>query len=184
MADSLANHTRASGRGIAEMGITVALAFFLAFFSFAPFPTGGQISLDMLPILVFALVRGHRWGCTAGVAYGFLHIIQEPIILHPVQVLLDYPLAFGALGLCGLPCFKEHTFLGLTVSMLSRYLMHVLSGVIFLDLFLTVGTEVNVYSPWLWSFSYNATFLILPALCMYLLVPPLKHALSVYLNGK
>lgn len=184
MADSLANHPRVSGRGVAEMGITVALAFFLAFFSFAPFPTGGQISLDMLPILVFAQVRGYKLGCTAGVLYGLLHIMQEPVILHPIQVLLDYPFAFGVLGLCGLPCFKERTFLGLTVSLFSRYLMHVLSGVLFLDLFLTIGTEVNVYSPWMWSLTYNATFLALPALCMYIIVPPLKHALSAYLNGK
>jgi len=55
----------------------------------------------MLPLFIFAYYYGPGPGVIVGMAYGFLQLIQDPFIVQWVQVLLDYPLAFGALGLAG-----------------------------------------------------------------------------------
>ena len=107
MAECLAGPLHKSGRGIAEVGIAVALSLLLAFFNLPILPNGGQVSLDMLPIMLLALMRGSKRGISAGFVYGCLHSLQEPFVVHPLQFLLDYPLAYATLGLAGLSflCF-------------------------------------------------------------------------------
>jgi len=41
-------------------------------------------------------------GIVVGMAYGFLHSLQDMFVIHPLQYLLDYPIAFGLIGLAGL----------------------------------------------------------------------------------
>ena len=68
-------------------------------------PQGGSFGLEMLPILFIAVRRGVLPGLVAGALFGLLQlagVAGTPYIYHPVQALLDYPLAFGALGLAGL----------------------------------------------------------------------------------
>ena len=180
MAESLARPTRESGRSIYELGIAVALSLLLALFNLAPWPQGGQISLDMLPILLLARWRGWRAGTLAGVSYGLLHLLQEPVLLHPLQVLLDYPLAYGALGLAGLPALRGHIYPALTLALGARFSCHFLSGLIFLPLFLP--SENLPANPFLWSLAYNGSFLLLPGALMFFLVPPLSQALEAHLS--
>lgn len=180
-----------------EIGVGVALSFVLGFFSLVPFPAGGQVSLDMVPILLLARLRGLRSGMLAGVVYGLLHIVQEPILFHPVQVLLDYPIAFGLLGLAGL--FPTHAttaslahskqslasrcrdLAAIVLGVTARYAAHCLSGVIFIGLFLP--SDKLPASPLAWSLTYNATFLLPSALICLLLVPILVQVLRDRLSG-
>ncbi len=165
------------GRSMPEIGVAAALSLLLAFFSFSPLPSGGQISVDMLPILLLALLRGWLPALTAGLIYGSLHSLQEPITLHPIQVLLDYPLAYGALGMAGLPILARWPHAGVAAGLLARFCCHVISGVLFIGLFLP-ASQIGSVSPWKWSLTYNAGFMLLPALFMLLLVPPIKRALE------
>ena len=55
----------------------------------------------MVPIIWLALRRGPKVGITTGVIYGIIQFIILPYAIDPIQVLLDYPLAFGVLGLAG-----------------------------------------------------------------------------------
>jgi len=89
-------------RMLAEAGIMVGLALALWYFNVGQLPQGGSISLQMLPLLVFALRWGAGPGIVVGMAYGFLHSLQDMFVLHPLQYLLDYPIAFGLIGLAGL----------------------------------------------------------------------------------
>lgn len=175
MAADMPDHTKASGRAIAETGIVIALSLLLALFSFSPLPFGGQISLEMLPLLVLAQRRGFKTGFYAGALFGFLHIMQEPVVFNPAQLLLDYPLAYGILALSGLKAFKNSPHLGVAAGILGRLLMHVLSGVIFAEIFLNVRPESG--SVWLLSLSYNASFLALPSIIALILVPIVSAAL-------
>ncbi|HCS68074.1 MAG TPA: energy-coupled thiamine transporter ThiT, partial [Oribacterium sp.] len=78
----------------------IALASITSMMKIFSFPTGGSITLCSM---LFATLPGFFFGPTvgiaAGVAYGILQFILEPYILTPVQVILDYILAFGAFGL-------------------------------------------------------------------------------------
>lgn len=178
MAECLAGPLHKSGRGIAEVGIAVALSLLLAFFNLPILPNGGQVSLDMLPIVLLALMRGSKRGISAGFVYGCLHSLQEPFVVHPLQFLLDYPLAYAALGLVGLSFLRAHTFLAIISGVTIRFLCHTVSGVIFIDAFL--GRQNLPTSPWLWAASYNCTFLLPSALVLCVIIPPVKKAMQNY----
>lgn len=138
-------------------------------------PNGGQVSLDMVPLLLLARLRGAAVGLLAGVAFGLLHLVQEPVMLHPVQVLLDYPLAFGALGLAGLPARgPAGDLLGVLLGVTARFAFHVASGVLFAHLFLPPDTV----SPLQVSLAYNATYLVPSAAVALFLVPLLRRRLA------
>ena len=136
----------------------VALAGVLHFISgFIPFlemPQGGRVTLAaMVPVLFVALRRGPRVGILAGIAFGLVVLVLEPFIYHPVQVLLDYPLAFGSLGLAGF--FRKFPVIGVAVGIGGRFLCHFVSGLVFFASYAPSGMD-----PALYSAIYNAWYLI------------------------
>jgi thiamine transporter len=107
----------------------------------------------MVPVLWLALRRGRKIGLLSCIIYGLVQLAVEPYVVHPVQVLLDYPIAFGALGLAGF--FQKHPFIGINVGILGRFLAHLLSGVIFFAAFAPAGMSPIVYSA-----IYNGSYLL------------------------
>ncbi|SHF55540.1 energy-coupled thiamine transporter ThiT [Caldanaerobius fijiensis DSM 17918] len=99
-------------RTIVYGGLSIAISFVLSYVKLYHMPQGGTITpASMLPLFVYAYIFGPTAGITAGVAYGFLQLIQDAFVVHWVQLLLDYPLAFGALGIAGF--FKKSLPLGI-----------------------------------------------------------------------
>jgi thiamine transporter len=132
--------------------LMVALAFGLHFIKFFQAPYGGSVTLGgMVPLLFFALTYGAGPGIMAGAAYGLLDLIVNPYVVHPAQLLLDYPLAYGALGLAGF--FRGNVVAGSAAGIGGRFLMHFLSGVIFFASY----AKGNVYA---YSALYNAGYLV------------------------
>ena len=116
-------------------------------------PQGGSITVaGMVPLLWFALRRGLRWGTLAGVTYGLVHVALGGYVVDPVQALLDYPLAFGALGLAGL--FKKYPLFGVGSGIVGRFVFHFISGV---EFFWMYAGEMN---PLVYSAVYNGSFLL------------------------
>ena len=58
-------------------------------------------SISMVPLIWISLRRGAKMGLFTCFIYGLVQFALEPYAYHPIQVLLDYPLAFGVLGLSG-----------------------------------------------------------------------------------
>ena len=84
------------------MAIFTALATALSTIVVYVMPQGGSITLaSMVPIIWLALRRGPKVGLVTAVIYGFIQFTMLPYAIDPIQVLLDYPLAFGVLGLAG-----------------------------------------------------------------------------------
>ncbi|GLC81210.1 energy-coupled thiamine transporter ThiT [Lacrimispora brassicae] len=155
----------------------MALAMVTSFIKFASLPFGGSITLfSMLFICLIGYVYGVKAGIMTGVAYGILQFITEPYIYAPLQVLLDYPLAFGALGLSGLFSNKKHGLVtGYVAGVLGRYLCHVVSGYIFFASYTPEGMNPVVY-----TLGYNATY-ILPELIVTVVIlylPPVLGAIG------
>jgi thiamine transporter len=147
-------------RILTEVIAMVALAGVLEFISgFLPFqmPEGGRVTLAaMVPIFFVALRRGPKIGILAGVAFGLVVLVEEPFVYNPVQFLLDYPLAFGALGLAGF--FRKEPWLplvGVAVGIIGRFVCHFISGLVFFASYAPVGM-----SPALYSATYNAWYLV------------------------
>ena len=142
-------------RVLTEAALAVALSFVLGFIVLFKMPFGGSVSLEMIPLILLALRQGWRVGVVAGAAYGLLDLVIDPYVVHPLQLLLDYPLAFGALGFAGL--FKPTVWgaiLGATVAVLARFVCHFLSGVIYFSSYAPEG-----WNPYLYSAAYNAAYL-------------------------
>ena len=144
---------------IAYAGVCISLSFALSFVKFFTVgANGGSVTLaSLLPLMIFSYAFGTKKGVFAGAIYGLLQCLQNPQIYEPMQVLLDYPIAFGAIGVCG--AFKNAKFvktdllkfvLGAILAVTLRYFSHVLSG-------------YYVFSSWAWegwgalaySFVYN-----------------------------
>ncbi len=146
-------------RILAEMILFIALANALYLISkfYLPFlrlPQGGRITIgSMVPLLWFALRRGLRWGVEAGLVYGLVHMIVSGDIYYPTQIILDYPLAFGALGIAG--AFRKHPVIGVGGGIVGRFVCHFISGVIFFGQYAWEGWNVIAYSA-----AYNATYLV------------------------
>ena len=65
-------------------------------------PMGGSITLfSMLFIVLIGYWYGPEVGIMTSVAYGLLQFVIDPVFYSIPQLLVDYPLAFGALGLSG-----------------------------------------------------------------------------------
>ena len=82
--------------------LLIAIAMVLSNVKIFTMPQGGSITLlSLLPIAVVTYLYGTKRGIIAGVALGLVNLIFGPYVIHPAQLLLDYPIAFGALGIGG-----------------------------------------------------------------------------------
>ena len=141
-------------RRITESAMLLAVAIVLELVSkmFIPeMPFGGQITLvSMLPVVLISYRHGVKWGLWAGVAYAAIEMLLgaktvaaafQPgyfgdgtmIFKALVMCLMDYLLAFTALGLGGI--FRDRIqkpglslMCGSLVALGARYLAHVISG--------------------------------------------------------
>jgi len=135
-----------------EIAVMVAFAYLLSLFRVGKMPQGGSVSLQMLPLFVVALRWGGVPGIVAGLLFSGLELMFDPYIVHPVQALLDYPLAFAAIGLTGF--FAEKPLAGIVAGGLSRFFMHFLAGVVFFGEYAQPGQSVYAYSA-----IYNITYM-------------------------
>jgi thiamine transporter len=144
-----------NARLIAEIGVTMALAAVLHLIKLWEMPQGGSITLGtMVPLFVLALRRGPLVGSVAGALYGVLEgwiLSGGKNFYYPAQVILDYPVAFGLVGLAGF--FPRTPAFGVLIGSLARYGAHVLSGILFFGQY-AKGQPVLLY-----SLTYNALYL-------------------------
>ena len=155
-------------RTLAEIPIIVALSLVLNFIKVFQMPQGGSITLgSMVPVLLISLRRGPKVGVFTGVVFGFAQMLLDGWFYSPVGMFLDYPLAFGALGLAGI--FKKTPLLGVAVSLTARFLSHFLSGVIFFYMYAPPGMDPMVYSA-VYNGSYMLPELIISGIIVYLLI--------------
>ena len=135
----------------------MALAMITSFLKLFEAPMGGSVTLfSMLFICCIGYWYGLRTGIMTGVAYGLLQLISDPYIISLPQMITDYILAFGALGLSGIFCNKKNGLVkGYIVGVLGRYLFAFLSGLIFFGMYAEgTGMSAPVY-----SLAYNGSYL-------------------------
>lgn len=171
--------TRLRLRRLVETAMMIAAAVALSYVKVWEMPQSGSVTLgSMVPILLVGLRHGLGWGVTAGVLNGLIQFWLDPYFYHPVQVLLDYPIAFGALGLAGLA--RGHSrwaaaWLG-SLAIAGRFVAHTVAGVVFFGQFAPEGQ-----SPLVYSLIYNGSYLlpevVLSGLLLMALLPALERAL-------
>ena len=82
--------------------VAIALGTALSMVSIVKMPQGGSLTLfSMFIVSMIGYFFGPVQGILCGIAYGMLQLAIGPYVVHPAQLLLDYPIAFGMLGLSG-----------------------------------------------------------------------------------
>ncbi len=149
--------------------ITVFSALSTVLYTIRPFtlPYGGAITLgSMVPTMWLSLRRGIRVGVIAGAIFGVLALFMDIILLGgsavvatPLQAILEYPVAFGLIGLSGIFHSRTvgHAITGAGLSVFLRFLVHYFVGVF---VWYYVYAFPPEYGQYVWPAIYNGSFLI------------------------
>lgn len=158
--------------------IAMALAIVTSMIKLFSMPLGGSVTLlSMLFITLIGYWYGPKAGLTTGFAYGLLQFVLEPVFYTIPQLIVDYPLAFGALGLSG---FFSNKKLGLQIGyiagILGRLVFAWLSGVLFFASY-AEGTDMSV--P-VYSLAYNGSYIFAEGIITLIIIsiPSVSKALN------
>ena len=165
-----------SVKALTYCAICIALATVLSNVKIYKMPMGGTVTAcSMLFISIIGYWFGAFAGILAAVAYGVMQLIFDPYIIHPVQLLLDYPFAFGILGISGFFANAKHGLVkGYILGALGRWLCSTISGIVF---FYEYAGSQNVF---VYSSLYNITYIAPEILITVALisVPAFKNAIE------
>lgn len=150
-------NSRFSTKQLVFSAIAMALALVTSMIKLFSLPLGGSVTLmSMLFIVLIGYWYGPKAGIMTGFAYGLLQFVIEPVFYTVPQLITDYPLAFGALGLAGFFRNKKYGLqIGYVVALLGRLFFAWLSGVVFFASYAD-GTGMNV--P-VYSLVYNGSYI-------------------------
>lgn len=171
-----------STKMLVEAGIMIALAIILDRIKIYEAPQGGSVTAgSMIPIFLFAFRWGLGPGVAAGALFGILQLILGGWVFSPAQAILEYPVAFGVLGMAGIfssKVYKENEsgIIGIIAGVLLgiglRFTCHLLAGVVFFSEY--AGSQ----NPWIYSLIYQASYLvpefIISAVILSLIWKPLR----------
>lgn len=163
-------------RQLTFCAMCIALGSILSEIKLLHLPTGGSITLlSMLVICLPGYFYGLGTGLLTCTAYGIFQLLLGPYVLYPMQLVVDYILAFGALGLSGLFANAKHGLIkGYLTAVLGRYVFAVLSGWLFFGAYAWEG-----WNPLPYSLLYNGIYLFSEALLtvLVLCLPPVQKGI-------
>ncbi len=175
--ESAAVRSRLRAKQVAFCAVAIALGTILSGIKYFHYPTGGSSTLlSMLVITLPGLWFGPAAGILTGVAYGILQLIVNPYVLYPAQLVVDYILAFGALGISGF--FRNHKYslyVGYVAGVTGRYIFAVISGALFFGNYAWDG-----WNPLPYSLVYNFVYIYVECAITLavLFVPPVRKGLE------
>ena len=175
--DSVQKSSKLTAKQLVFCAMSIALGTILSEIKIIDFPWGGSATLlSMLVICLPGYFFGLGAGLLTGVAYGVLQLLVDPYVLFPMQLVMDYLLAFGSLGLSGLFAnAKKGLLKGYLAGILGRYVFAVLSGWIFFAEYAWEGWPVLPY-----SLVYNGIYIFAEAAItlVILALPPVQKAIG------
>ena len=165
---------------IVVSGLLLSLSFVLGMISkFVPFfrmPSGGGISLAMIPLTFIGLILGPIYGLVSGFLYGTFNMLVDGAFSWGfASILLDYFLSYSSAFICGF--FRKYFYkkriwsiivsLALFISL--RFICHFLSGVILYNPYIEETGIIFSAPAVVYSTIYNLGYL-LPTFIVSLLV--------------
>ncbi|WP_342716095.1 energy-coupled thiamine transporter ThiT [Bacillus paramycoides] len=169
-------------------------------------PTGGSISFAMIPIFIIAYRWGFKMAFLGGLIWGLLQIVVgDAIIVTPIQVLIEYFVAFAFIGFAGLfyrPIQKAllasnennegkkvlgYIILATFIGSFARYFCHFIAGIIFWGQYAPKGQSAVLYSLIVNGSTMLGSFILCTVLLIFLFLtsPRLFKSIGAYqLNSK
>lgn len=151
----------------------IALAAVLSYIRVFKLPTGGAVTLmSMLPLVVFSIRHGVKYGLGASFGYALVQLVQgamdglfawglsAPMLAACIG--LDYLAAFTCIGLAGVMRSRGAFgwVIGAVLTGLLRFLCHFLSGVVIWGSCGELRTDFNIQNVWLYSLVYNGIYML------------------------
>lgn len=160
-------------RKLVEAAVMVAMATVLCFIRLYKLPWGGSVTLlSMLPICIYSIRRGVKWGMAASFVFSLIQLLQGIIDglfgwgLTPgalvACILLDYVLAYSALGLAGMFAKKGVAghISGIVVAVVIRFFIHFLSGCLLWKSYGALWSGFETDNTYLYSLLYNGAYML------------------------
>ncbi len=165
-------------RQLTFSAMAMALAMLLSNVKLLDLFAGGSATLcSMFFITLIGYFYGVGAGLLTGLAYGLLQFVIDPVFYTLPQLLVDYPLAFGALGLSGLFSNRKWGLqAGYVVGILGRFVFSWFSGILFFASY----AESYHMPPALYSFYYNGSYIAVEGVITLIIIslPPVRKGLD------
>lgn len=174
-----------NAKTMAYMAMFIALQLVLQIiFSFVPGqPQGGNVSIDLLPIILASYLLGAGYGLLVGVTATLLQFALGMASFYgPWSVVLDYLVPITIVGASSL--FKnikikgKEIYVGIIVTMIIKFASHFASGAWLFGEYCPEGMNVYAY-----SFGYNIVYCLPTFILIYiafiLVYPRLKNSIKL-----
>ena len=165
-----------------EGTVVAAMAMALSFLPIEFANSGLDLSLGMVPLVLYSFRRGLLPGVAAGFVWGMLNIILGTAMknfLSVPQIIFEYPFAFAFGGMGGVFARKIQLYfqanrlksairtiiLGSVVAVFARWFWHFWAGVLVWGMYAPEGM-----SPYLYSFVLNGTSTVVNCLFVSLVL--------------
>lgn len=161
--------------------VALALGFVTSYIQIVKMPWGGSITLcSMLFVSLIGYWYGPKIGIITGLAYGILQFIQGggTYILSPLQVCLDYVIAFAALGASGFFQNKKNGLIkGYLFAAFMRGLFHTIGGYLYWMDYMpeSFPQSLSIIYPIAYNYAYIGVEAVLTV--VILMIPAVKNAM-------
>jgi len=145
-------------QAMVEGALMLAMATVLGYFRLYRFPFGGSVDLALVPILVYCLRWGWKWGALCCLVNGLLsYFLGGGISISWQSMLLDYVGCSMMTCLCGFGQGRKGGWLwGTVLAHIGRLIPLVLSGGLIWHMYMPeefLGMKMT--DPWMYAFLYN-----------------------------
>jgi len=175
-------------RALVEGALFIALAEILGFIKIWHMPEGGSVSLMMVPVVIYALRWGVKYGLLAGFAMGVLDfMLAGGFAIGWQSILGDYVIALTALGLAGAGHKKglPGIVLGSALGSFARFLSIWVTGAVVWGEYMYDIYGLPMTNVWVYSFLYGLPVLISAVLTVVVCAALYRFgALKKYLLGQ
>ncbi|UQS84199.1 energy-coupled thiamine transporter ThiT [Bombilactobacillus thymidiniphilus] len=178
---------------IVEGAIIAALAMALSYVPHSLGISSIEILYGTVPIFIYAWRRGGKAAISAGIVWGlldlFLRGFSSGSVFNAWQGILEYPVAFGLLGIAGLwsaaikKRVQQHKNIyglllvsGIT-ALLAKYLIHFFAGVLVWGSF-----APKSMNPWVYSLIINGGSALATLLFVIIVVGLLQKTIARFIN--
>ena len=173
---------------LCEAAMLLAFAQILGYIRVYEFPNGGSIDAAMLPIILFSVRYGIGWGTLVGFAHGCLqYFLGRPIAIDWTSMVMDYLVAYAVLGLgAGWMRGKARAMIkGTLLGGALRFVAHLVVGAVIWGKWMPdTYFGMTMTNEWVYSFLYNAPYMVLCVIICLVLIMLLNKPLGKYFRAE
>ena len=170
---------------LSECALFVGLAVVLSIIPEIPLGAGGSIGFNMIPLFIIAYRHGAKYSFLSALVFSIVYVVIGGKWSWGIpSVLLDYVIAYTALGIAGFfggkAKSKEKLFeVGVVLGCAARYIVSAISGVVLYAI--TTATPIlgiTTSNAVVYSLIYNAIYMVPNTVIAVIIIALLRRPLK------